>query len=202
MNRKKKLKLIQLLLLLTGVLIIFFTYYYNSSKNFKTEIVNEKDLAKVKKQLSSDDQDVKNLFYNVEYSGLDLSGNRYLLKSKEAYSPSDNQSIVYMRFVTAFFYFKDNTILTVKSNKGEYNNETLDMKFSEKVKANYENSKMYASNAEYSNSKGFLTITDNVKGVDLKGTMVADKLNFDINKKKLEIESFNNNNINANINLK
>tara|TARA_B100001248_G_scaffold260365_1_gene248388 strand:+ start:1019 stop:1627 length:609 start_codon:yes stop_codon:yes gene_type:complete len=202
MNRKKKLRLVQFFLFLTGLVLIFFTYYYNSSKNFKTEIVDEKNLAKVKKQLSSDNQEAENLFYNVEYSGLDLSGNRYLLKSKEAYSPADNQAIVYMSFVTAFFYFKDNTVLTVESKKGEYNNETLDMRFSEKVVANYENSKMYASNAEYSNSKGFLTISDNVKIEDLKGTMVADKLNFDINKKKLEIESFNNNNINANINLK
>ncbi len=202
MNRKKKLRLVQFFLLLSGLVLIFFTYYYNSSKNFKTEIVDEKNLAKIKKQLSSDNQKVENLFYNVEYSGLDLSGNRYLLKSKEAYSPADNQAIVYMSFVTAFFYFKDNTVLTVESKKGEYNNETLDMIFSEKVVANYENSKMYASNAEYSNSKGFLTISDNVKIEDLKGTMVADKLNFDINKKKLEIESFNNNNINANINLK
>ena len=110
MNRKKKLRLVQFFLLLSGLVLIFFTYYYNSSKNFKTEIVDEKNLAKVKKQLSSDNQKVENLFYNVEYSGLDLSGNRYLLKSKEAYSPADNQAIVYMSFVTAFFYFKDNTL--------------------------------------------------------------------------------------------
>ena len=36
----------------------------------------------------------------------------------------------------------------------------------------------------------------------LKGTMVADKLLFDIKKQTLNIASFNDNKINANINLK
>ena len=33
-------------------------------------------------------------FYNIEYSGLDLSGNRYILKSKEARNNKENQEIV------------------------------------------------------------------------------------------------------------
>ena len=34
-----------------------------------------------------------------------------------------------MKFVEAIFYFKDDTVLNVKSNEGIYNNKTLDMKF-------------------------------------------------------------------------
>ena len=37
---------------------------------------------------------------------------------------------------------------------------------------------------------------------DIKGAMVADKLIFDIEKKKLNISSFDNKKINANLNLK
>ena len=200
MKRKKKLKIIQFFLLTIAILIIFFTYY-RTDQNLNNIIVDRENIEKVKLDLLEKNSDKKNLFYDVEYSGLDLEGNRYILKSKEAFSETDNQSLVYMNSVEAFFYFKDNTILKVKSKKGEYNNETLDMNFFGNVEANYENSKMYASQASYSNLNGFLTISNNVKIEDIKGNLSADKLIFDIKKKKLDITSFNNSNINGNINL-
>tara|TARA_B100001057_G_scaffold169578_1_gene170313 strand:+ start:1589 stop:2194 length:606 start_codon:yes stop_codon:yes gene_type:complete len=200
MKRKKKLRIIQFFLLTIAILIIFFTYY-RTDQNLNNIIVDRENIEKVKLDLLEKNSDKKNLFYDVEYSGLDLEGNRYILKSKEAFSETDNQSLVYMNSVEAFFYFKDNTILKVKSKKGEYNNETLDMNFFGNVEANYENSKMYASQASYSNLNGFLTISNNVKIEDIKGNLSADKLIFDIKKKKLDITSFNNSNINGNINL-
>ena len=50
-------------------------------------------------------------------------------------------------------------------------------------------------------TKKFLIISENVKIKDVKGSMVADKLYFDI-KEKLNIASFEDNKINANVNLK
>ena len=200
MKRKKKLRIIQFFLLTIAILIIFFTYY-RTDQNLNNVIVDRENIEKVKLDLLEKNSDKKNLFYDVEYSGLDLEGKRYILKSKEAFSETDNQSLIYMNSVEAFFYFKDNTILKVKSKKGEYNNETLDMNFFGNVEANYENSKMYASQASYSNLNGFLTISNNVKIEDIKGNLSADKLIFDIKKKKLDITSFNNSNINGNINL-
>ena len=84
----------------------------------------------------------------------------------------------------------------------DYNNNTLDMTFNNNVKAKYEKSELMADQAEYSNSKSFLSITGKVKVKDIKGTMFADKLLFDIKKKTLNIASFNDNKINANVNLK
>ena len=107
-----------------------------------------------------------------------------------------------MTSVEATFYFKDGTILNVWSEQGVYNNKSLDMKFSGNVKAIYEGSKLFAQKAEYSNSKSFLTISEKVKINDARGTMIADKLLFDIKKQTLEIASFTDNKINANINLK
>ena len=107
-----------------------------------------------------------------------------------------------MTSVEAIFYFKDGTILNVWSEQGVYNNKSLDMKFSGNVKAIYEGSKLFAQKAEYSNSKSFLTISEQVKINDVRGTMIADKLLFDIKKQTLEIASFTDNKINANIDLK
>ncbi len=133
---------------------------------------------------------------------MDLSGNRYVLKSKEAKTNTENKEIVNMKFVEAVFYFKDKTVLNIWSNEGVYNNRTLDMIFAGNVKAEYEKSELFANKAEYSNSESFLIVSENVKVKDAKGTVVADKLLFDINEQTLKIASFDEDKINANINLK
>ena len=145
---------------------------------------------------------MKYLFYNIEYSGIDLSGNRYTLFSKEAFTDKDKPELVNMKFVEANFYFKDDTILNVISKEGVYNNKTLDMEFKKDVIAKYGESKLVADKANYSNSNSFLEISENVVVTDQKGTVHADKLLFDIKKQNLNIISLNNNKINAKINLK
>ena len=200
MDRKRKLRLTQLSLLILGLVIIFFTYADRQGLNDK-QLVSKETQEKVKKQLAQDDEK-GDVFFNISYSGLDLAGNRYILKSKEARSDEKNQEIVIMKFVEAVFYFKDNTSLKVTSDDGIYNNKTLDMTFDGNVKASYEESELFAQRAEYSNTRSYLTILNNVKVKDSYGTMVADKLLFDIKKQKLNIASFNDGKINANIRLK
>ena len=199
-NRKKKLLIVKLSLILIGVLIIFFTYYKNEDV-FSEKIISSETQQKIKKQNKKQDQK-GDIFYNIEYSGFDISGNRYILRSEEARNDKSNQQLIMMKFVTAIFYFKDDTVLEIWSDSGIYNNNTLDMTFNNNVKAKYEKSELMADQAEYSNSKSFLSITGKVKVKDIKGTMFADKLLFDIKKKTLNIASFNDNKINANVNLK
>ena len=199
-KRKKKLRIIQFSLLLFGCLIIFFTYLDEENVSKET-ILSKETQEKLKKQLSKKTTE-GDVFYNIEYSGLDLSGNRYILKSKEAATNEINQEIIKMKSVEAMFYFKDDTTMRVVSREGIYNNKTLGMIFTNNVKAFYEGSELLAEKAEYSNLKSFLTITKNVIVKDIRGTMFADKLLFDIKKQKLNISSINDNKINANINLK
>ena len=115
---------------------------------------------------SNKDGDV---FFDIEYTGLDLNGNRYLLKSEEALLDKEKPEIVYMERVNAVFYFKDDTVLYVWSDKGVYNTKSLDMEFEENVKAKYMNSNLFAEKAEYSNSKNYLSIYENVKIDDYRG---------------------------------
>ena len=200
MERKKKLRLIQLTLLLLGSVIIFFTYYKKQT-SLKEPIIPKATQEKIKKQLAEDSKD-GDVFFNISYSGLDLAGNRYILKSKEARNSKENQETVNMKYVEANFYFKDDTILKVMSDTGIYNNKTLDMVFEGNVKANYEGSKLLAQKADYSNTRGLLIISDKVKVIDSRGTIVADNLSFDIKNQKLNIASFNDDKINANIRVK
>ena len=144
MERKKKLRVIQLMLLT----------YYDTGKEDKLgiEILSESTIEKLKKQNLNTSSDDKDIFYNVEYTGLDLSGNRYLIKSNEAFLDDVNSEIVYMQNVSSIFYFKDDTVLYVNADKGVYNNKTFNMLFEENVNANYLDNELFAQNAEYSNS--------------------------------------------------
>ena len=199
-KRKRKLRILQLFLLFLGLTIIFFTYV---NKERKTEIVIPKSQQeKINSQLTDKKLENTDIFYNIEYSGLDLAGNRYTLKSEEAYNNKSNNELINMKFVEAIFYFKDDTILYVKSNEGLYNNKTLDMNFYGNVTAKYQESELFAEKAEYSNLRSFLTISENVEIKDVKGSVFAEKLLFDIKKQKLNIASFNGGKVSANLSLK
>ena len=112
-----------------------------------------------------------------------------------------DESMLDMKDVKATFYFKDQTVLNVSSKEGKYNNQTLDMKFENKVIMDYNNDWLKADNAEYSNSGNYLLIENNVKVNSDMGNISADKLFFDLKMQKLDIGSFQNNNINANIKI-
>lgn len=189
-QRKKKLIIIQVFLLFLG-LIIFSSTYLKKNKNSK--LISSQNLSEM------NEKETGNLFYNIEYTGIDLAGNRYIIKSDKAESNLSNENLIDMSNVTAIFYFKDETVLKIKSDYGVYNNKNLDIKFKKNIFANYKESILKAQFAEYSNSLGKLFISDNVFVSDIKGKLKADKLIFDVNDKTLLIESFNNKKINVNV---
>ena len=102
-ERKKKIKIIQVTLLLIGMLIIFFTYIKRENIS-DDKIISSEAQKKIKRQMES--QSEQDIFYNIEYSGLDLAGNRYILKASEAMTDKSNQDIINMKSTTAIFYFK------------------------------------------------------------------------------------------------
>ena len=199
MDRKKKLRIVQLCLISIGILTLIFTY--SDKINLKKKSSTAQELKKEidDNMINNKENANGNVFYNIEYSGLDLAGNRYILKSKSAINNSLDSDLIDMTGVTAVFYFKDGTILKIKSNFGEYNNSTLDINFKSDIKAEYGESTLEAQYAEYSNSQGFLTVTDNVIVNDIQGNLIADKLLFDIKSQILEIETFNDKRIRVNV---
>ena len=201
MSRLKKIKIIQLLLLILGLLVFYFTYY--GSTTYKKSIgLSEKTKNEIIRKTSRDaSENTRNIFYNIKYNGIDFSGNRYVLTSKEAATKKDNENLLDLIGVNYIFYFKDGTTLEVISSSGLYNSETLDMKFKEKVLMKYNGNILEAESAEYSNSGNYLKIQDNVKIKSELGNMMADEFFFDLNTKKLKINSFNDNNIKANIKI-
>ncbi len=198
MDRKKKLKFIQLSLLLLSILVIFFAYFNNFSPK-KENIISKQEQKNLENKIS--DESGQDVFFNISYSGLDFSGNRYIINAKEARNDKIVVENIFLKQIDATFYMKNNTTLKVFSNEGIYNNKTLDMTFEKNVKAFYEGSELSSEKAKFLNSESFLTISGNVIINDAKGTLAADQLLFDIEKQNLSIVSFDKNKVNANVNL-
>ena len=199
-TRKRKLRTIQLILLVTSILMLYFVYYGGSSKKNKI-IISNKEQKELERKLTK--QTEKNdVFYDITYRGLDLSGNRYVLNAEEALNDENFAERIYLKRVEATFFMKNDNILKVFSDEAIYNNENLDMVFEKNVKALYQDSELFAEKAEFSNVNGFLTISKKVKVIDERGVLSADQLLFDVKKQNLEIVSFDKNKVNANIDLK
>ena len=124
-----------------------------------------------------------NFFENVEYKGIDASGNRYLLKSQIASFDNEKPELVNMEGMEAIFYFKDGTILQVSGKKGLYNNKTNDMNFRREVKVTQADNQIKADNLDYFNSKGLINIYGDVVGKSLDGNFTSDILNINIDNK-------------------
>jgi len=164
-------------------LLIYFTYYHNNtktgSKPSKEDVTAEKK-AGVK----------KNTFENIEYSGIDLNGNRYIVKSENAEFKIEKPELIDMKKVNANFYFKDGTELNVLSDYGTYNNKNFNITFRKNVKSTYNESYLHSDYLNYINTESTITIYGNITGESIQGDIAADKINIDISAKTLDVSMF------------
>jgi len=199
-QRKIKRLILQLSLFFVTVLIIYLTY---GDKNKKVQNQSKNNEKKEEKIADRDKKEESlNYFENVEYSGIDLNGNRYIIRSKEADFNIEKPELINMRIMQAIFYLKDGSIVTVSGDEGNYNNQTYDMQFRNNIVVNNKEDNLYGDNLDYFNSKGLLTISGNVRSESVKGNIVADKLKFDLNNKTMNASMFGNNQVRVGINKK
>ena len=176
-DRKKKIISIQLVIFLFASFLLYDTY---RDKNKKIEKVEEVTKIEIKTNPEV------NSFDDIEYSGFDLNGNRYILTAGDAEFKTGKPEAIDMKNVVANFYLKDDTILEVFSDEGFYNNITLDMKFKKNVKVSYLTNVLLSDQLTYSNSSGKLLASGNVQGESVeKGEFFADNVEYDLTKKIL-----------------
>jgi hypothetical protein len=188
-SRKKNLILIQLTIFLVASALLYNTY---SEKEKKIQTF-------IKKKEPISDSDT-NSFEDIEYSGFDLNGNRYVLNAGQAEFKTLTPELINMKEVIANFYLKDDTILTVTSDEGIYNNITLDMDFEKNVKADYLTHVLFSDSLSYSNSSAKLKATGNVRGESVeKGEFSADNVEYDLTDKNLNFTMIGDKQVNVKI---
>ena len=187
-SRKKKIFLIQLTIFLIASALLYNTY---------SDKAEEIETYKIIKTDTSPDT---NSFSDIEYSGFDLNGNRYVLKSGKANFKTETPELINMSKVVAKFYLKDGTVLTVESDEGTYNNITLDMEFRINVVADYLAYSFFSDLLNYSNSDAKLIATGNVRGESIeKGEFSADNVEYDMLSKNLNFSMFGSKQVNVKI---
>ena len=194
----KKKHILQISLILLGILLVFLIYFSKPEKNIQKDLENNSISQKKDDKIDPD----KNYFENVEYKGVDKNGNKFVIFSEYSEFDLVKPELIKMERILCYFYFKDGTVLEIRSLIGSYNNVTLDMSFAENVKMFYLDSSLFSDNAEYVNSDSKLIVEGNVKTQNSDGELVADKLNFDFIDKKLKISMYNDDTVNIKTKLK
>ena len=184
MTNKKKI--FQLSLVFIGLLIIFFTYFFNLEKKQPSEVVTETETKENEEFL----EEGVNRFENVEYKGIDNTGNKFTIGSQFAEFKKEKPELIFMENVECFFTFKDNTVLLISSKKAIYNNFSHDMQFSEDVKMDYLENTIFSDRANFNNYENQLLIAGNVRGDGPTTNLKADELDFDLNTKDLKISMY------------
>ena len=186
-----KRKLIQLTLILVGFLIIFFTYFSNLEK--------KQALKETKKEQIPQEESIEegiNKFENVEYEGIDNSGNRFVIGSRYAQFEKERPEIINMENIKCTFLFKDKTVLTIIADTGAFNNITNDMNFSDNVRMDYLENVLFSDRALFNNYENQLLVAGNIRGSGPQADLEADELDFDLNTKNLKISMYSNERVN------
>ncbi len=187
-GRKKKILFIQFSIFSIALFLLYSTYRDKSGV--------EERVIKIQTEAKPD----TNNFTDIEYSGFDLNGNRYILNADIADFETETPEAINLKGVTANFYLEDGSVLNVNSKTGFYNNITLDMKFKENVTATYLTNTLLSDSLEYSNSNGKLLATGNVRGESVeKGKFFADKVEYDLANKTLDFSMFGSKQVNVKI---
>ena len=184
MTNKKKI--FQLSLIFIGLIIIFFTYFFNLEKKQPSDVVTETGTKENEEFL----EEGVNRFENVEYKGIDNTGNKFTIGSQFDEFKKEKPELIFMENVECFFTFKDNTVLLISSKKGIYNNISNDMQFSEDVKMDYLENTIFSDRANFNNYENQLLIAGNVRGDGPTTNLKADELDFDLNTKDLKISMY------------
>ena len=184
-SRKKKIISVQIIIFLVASLLLYKTYHREN-----------KYVEEAKEVVVANDPNT-NSFNDIQYSGFDLSGNRYVLDASNATFKTKTPERINMKGVVANFYLKDNTILTVISDEGLYNNLTLDMEFKQNVKSTYETNTLFSDKLIYFSDNGKLIISGNVRGESIeKGKFFADNVEYNLTNKTLDFSMFNDGQVN------
>ena len=194
---KKKQRKAQLLLISIGLLLVLLTYIYYpyiSKDKLPEDLFVQKDLEKTQ----HDDQ--LTTFESVEYEGLYDLSKSFLIKSEKAYILDKEPDIVYMTNMHVILYLSDKRIVNITSDKGRYNKVTHDCFFKENVEATEGETIIFANNLDFLATENFAKAYNNVKLNNSMGSLIADKLEYDFEKKYFHVSNFDKESIKMKIN--
>jgi len=180
---KKKQQNIQIILVSIGLLLILITYFYYPYMN-KTKLIENQSAKKDWERTLGDQSTV---FENVEYKGLYDVDKPFTIMAEKAHILDEEPEFVYMTNVHTILHLSDGRIVNIKADKGKYNKVTYDCFFEQNVKATDGETKIFAENLDLLATVNFVKIYKDVILNYPTGSLVADKIDYDFEKKYFKV---------------
>ena len=133
----------------------------------------------------------RNTFENVEYKGLFDTDKQYTVKAEKAYILVKEPDVVYMTDMNVTLTMDDGRLVTITSDNGSYNKVTYDCFFENNVKAIDGETTVISENIDLLTTKDSATVYNNVLLTNNEGSLRADKVYYDFEKKHYQISMFN-----------
>jgi len=187
---KKKEKSIQIILILFGLFLIIGTYlYYPYVNDLKTgNKQTEPGLDDPNNFLLNVDQNTS--FEKVEYNGLYNYNKPFVVKSDKAHILTSDPEIVHMINMNVILDLGEGRIVNILSDKGLYNKITYDCFFIENVRATDGETQIYSQNLDLLAARSFVEIYNEVQLNYPTGSLRADKIDYDFEKKFFTVSMF------------
>ena len=166
------------LILIIVSFIFFFSSYYEVDNVVQTENLKSENI---------DTNDNLNIIENINYSSLDKEGNKYLITAETGEIYQNNFNKIKMKYVYAKIIFLNQQILEIKSNYANYNRETSETLFYDKVLSSYLDNKISSNELHLLFDDKLAKIKDNVVYMSKQGKLEADEVLLDLTTKKAKI---------------
>ena len=177
-----------LVIFLTVFSIFFYQKYLVSNNENKKLLEREIDTQTTNKQLILEDKkNIENEIENLRYTSEDLLGNTYIIDAETAQVEEGKVNQVKLFVVTAKIIQKDDSIIYINSNFADYdrlNNNTI---FKNDVNVRYGDQSIDADIINFNFLDNLIKIEENVLYKNNNAEVNADKIEINMESKKLKI---------------
>ena len=185
-------KIIQLLLASIGVFLILITYFFVPEK-FGLNIKEQKQAVEKNKDTIIIDNKEANLFDNVEYKGVYNINNFFTVQSKKAYILKEKPDEVYMTDMLVILNLNNGKVVNINSDNGIYNKINYNCYFENNVKATDGETVILSDNLDLLSDEDYASVYNNVILTSSRGSLSADKVNYDFENEVYKISMYNEN---------
>ena len=168
-------------------LTIIFSYFFFNKIFFEKDVNISKN-----KEISVSNE--KNLIEGIQYFSKDLKGNTYLIEAENGIMDQSNQDIIYLKDVKAKIKFDENKIITINSDKAEYNISNFDTEFLDNVKLKYGKKKLSCDKISAKFSQNYAILSGNLVYKSLITKLYADQMEIDLIARTTKTSMFDKNN--------
>ena len=174
----KKLSQVFLLILAIILTLLIYNLYIKNYQNEKVEKINKKETK---------EKNSNNIINDLEYSSVDVKGNKYIILSKKGMIDSVDPNIIYMTDVDAKITMSEDDTIFISSNFAKYDQTTNDTTFREEVLLL---SGIHTINTEildFSFENSLVNMSNKVIYKSMDTILIGDRLEFDLITKKTKI---------------